>query len=199
LVYACLGAVLYQHGRYLIPLIPGNAIAATWGLLEAQRLARRRRRWRAPSRAALILIVLAIVAGTAWRLPLMARQYAKNVDNINRMHVALGSWVAENTPADARLALNDIGAITYVSERPVLDLAGLITPEVTPLLHSADQDAGLLALMAEKEVAYVIIFPTWFPGLATSDLLDPVHQVTLDDNTIAGGDTMVVFQTHWRR
>jgi hypothetical protein len=106
--------------------------------------------------------------------------------------------VAEHTPPDAILALNDIGAITYLSQRPVVDLAGLVTPEVVPLLRSPHRDALLVDFLAERDVDYVIIFPTWFPDLAARrDLLEPVHQVTLPRNTIAGGDTMVVYQALW--
>jgi hypothetical protein len=141
-----------------------------------------------------------VVAGTAWRLPTMARLYAWNVDNINEMHVALGEWAAEHTPPDAVLALNDIGAITYVSERPIVDLAGLVTPEVIPLLRVPDRDARLADFMAEQGVQYVVIFPNWFPDLAArTDVLEPVYQVTLDRNTIAGGEMMVVYRAHWRR
>jgi len=128
----------------------------------------------------------------------MANLYAWNVDNINEMHVALGRWVTEHTPPGAVLALNDIGAITYFSERPVVDLAGLITPEVVPLLHSPDRDALLADFMDELGVEYVVILPNWFPGLAArDDVLEPVHQVTLERNTIVGGETMVVYQAHW--
>jgi hypothetical protein len=206
LVYACLHAVLYQHGRYLIPLIPCNAIIGVVGLLAAGRLVARR--WTLTpalslggrGRRVVALVCVLIVLGTAWRLPSMARLYAWNVDNVNEMHVALGRWVAEHAPPDAVVALNDIGAITYVSERPVVDLAGLVTPEVVPLLHAPDRDARLADLMAERGVAYVVIFPNWFPGLAArSDVLEPVYQVTLERNTIAGGETMVVYRAHWRR
>jgi len=207
LVYAYLHAVLYQHGRYLIPLIPGNAVIGIVGLLEIRRLAARRGWTFSPAlslggsgRRMAALVSLLVVAGTAWRLPVMARLYAWNVYNINEMHVALGRWAAEHTPPDAVLALNDIGAITYFSERRIVDLAGLVTPEVVPLLHSPDRDARLADFMAGRDVAYVMIFPNWFPELATrSDVLEPVHQVTLARNTIAGGETMVVFRAHWRR
>jgi hypothetical protein len=201
LVYAFLVdyTMLYQHGRYLMPLIPCNAVVGIAGLLEARRLARRRG-WRwcgSPATLAALIIVL-VIAGTAWRLPTMASLYAWNVDNINQMHVALGRWAAENTPPGAILALNDIGAITYFSERPVVDLAGLITPEVVPILHSPDRDALLADFMAERGVVYAIILPDWFPGLAArDDVLEEVHRVTLDRNTIVGGETMVVYQAHW--
>ena len=104
----------------------------------------------------------------------------------------------ENTPPGAVLALNDIGAITYFSERPVVDLAGLITPEVVPILHSPDRDALLADFMAERGVEYVIILPDWSPGLAArDDVLEEVHRETLERNTIVGGQTMVVYQAHW--
>ena len=200
LVYAFLHAVLYQHGRYLIPLIPCNAAIALWGLLEAQKIARRRGwwRWRSHPHTLGVLVSLLVVAGTAWRLPTMAHLYAWNVDEINKMHVALGHWVAEHTPPDALLALNDIGAITYISERPVVDLAGLVTPEVVPMLRSPDRDSRLVDFMAEQGVQYVIIFPNWFPGMAArDDVLEPVHQVTLEHRNVAGGETMVVYRAHW--
>ena len=42
-----------------------------------------------------------------------ATRYAWAVQNIDAMQVQLGRWVAANMPPDARLALNDIGAIAY--------------------------------------------------------------------------------------
>jgi arabinofuranosyltransferase len=202
LVYAFLHAVLYQHGRYLMPLIPCNAVIGVAGLLEMQRLARLRRwHWRAGGGKPVSVpaVILLIIAGTAWRLPTMASEYGWNVHDINEMHVALGHWAAEHTPPDAVLALNDIGAIAYISEHPVVDLAGLITPEVVPLLHTSDRDSRLIELLAEREVQYVIIFPNWFPDLAKRRELEPVHQVTLEHRTIAGGETMIVYRTDWRR
>jgi hypothetical protein len=199
LVYAFLHATLYQHGRYLIPLIPCNAVIGVAGLLEARRLAMRWNwRWRRSRASLLTLVIALVVTGTAWRLPTMARHFARDVSNINQMHVALGRWVREQTPADALLALNDIGAITYISERRIVDLAGLVTPQVTPILRGPDTTSGLIDLMAERDVGYVIIFPNWFPSLAErDDVLRPVHRVTLERRTITGGKTMVVYRTDW--
>jgi arabinofuranosyltransferase len=202
LIYAFLHAALYQHGRYLIPLIPCNAVIGVVGLLEARRLVQQRSgwRWRGSQTLLAVLASLPVVVGTAWRLPTMARLYARNVDDINQMHVAIGHWVAEKTPPDALVALNDIGAITYVSGRRVVDLAGLVTPEVVPILRSPDPDARLAEFLAERDVQYVIIFPGWFPDLAARrDVLEPVYQVTLAQRTIGGGETMVVYRAHWRR
>jgi arabinofuranosyltransferase len=201
LAYAFLHVPLYQHGRYLMPLIPCQGLLVAIGLAELPgALPRRWRRLHIPRTAAAPLLVLLTLAATGWRFPTMARLTAANVANINQMHVALGRWVAENTPPDALLALNDIGAIAYISQRPVLDLAGLVSPEVTPLLLRPDRDERLAELIVEREVQFVIIFPLWFPGLAArTDLLEPLTSVTLTPNTVAGSDTMVVYRTRWAR
>jgi hypothetical protein len=208
LAYAFIRASLYQHGRYLMPLIPCNAVVAVWGILEAEKLARRRwlnltakiQRKLGGLRVSVALFTLLIVAGTAWRLPEMATLYAWNVDNINLMHVALGHWVEENTSPGDIVALNDIGAITYISERKVIDLAGLVTPEITPAMRSPAQTQQLIDYLTEQDVAYVVIFPNWFPGLAErGDVLTEVYRVTLERNTIAGSETMVVYRANWHR
>ena len=198
-VYAFLHASLYQHGRYLIPLIPVNAVIALYGLLEAQKLAHRRGwRWDSSHRWVGALAGAVVLIATAWRLPTMARNLAWNIDEINKMHVDLGRWVVDETPAGTVLALNDIGAIAYISQRETVDLAGLVTPEITPILRGSDRTSGLIELMAHRDVGYVVIFPTWFPDLAARrDVLTPIHAVTLDRRTIAGGPSMVVYRAAW--
>jgi hypothetical protein len=205
LAYAFIRASLYQHGRYLMPLIPCNAIVAMWGLLEAEKLTRRR--WPTLTskiqklcdlRISTVLFILLVVAGTAWRLPTMASQYARNVSDINQMHVAIGHWVDENTATGTVIALNDIGAIAYISEREVVDLAGLVTPEITPALRSPEQTRQLVDFLARRGVEYVIVFPNWFPNLADrSDVLKEVYRITLENRSITGGETMVIYQAHW--
>jgi hypothetical protein len=53
----------------------------------------------------------------------------------------VGKWLNENTPASAVIAADEIGIIGFYSERPILDLEGLITPEIVPYKYRA-QGAG---------------------------------------------------------
>jgi hypothetical protein len=46
-----------------------------------------------------------------------------------------GRWFARHTPANALIATPEIGAIGYFSHRSVLDLSGLVTPEMVPKLE----------------------------------------------------------------
>ena len=52
----------------------------------------------------------------------------------------LGKWFARNTPADATVALPDIGAFAYYSDRRVVDLGGLVTPEMMSVLRNHELD-----------------------------------------------------------
>lgn len=42
----------------------------------------------------------------------------------------IGEWLNENTSSDARVALHDVGIIGYYARREIIDLYGLVTPEV---------------------------------------------------------------------
>lgn len=47
---------------------------------------------------------------------------------------AVGNWLAENTPPDARVGALEVGIVGYYSRRPMVDFAGLIQPEVAELM-----------------------------------------------------------------
>lgn len=51
---------------------------------------------------------------------------------------AVGDWVRLNTPENSVLAVKDIGYIGYYSQRKILDLAGLVSPECIPFRVKSD-------------------------------------------------------------
>ena len=50
----------------------------------------------------------------------------------------MGRWLDMNADRDALVAAPDIGAIGYYSGRRVLDLGGLVTPEINDMRQSID-------------------------------------------------------------
>ncbi|MBU8870240.1 MAG: hypothetical protein KOO60_05110 [Gemmatimonadales bacterium] len=54
-------------------------------------------------------------------------------EGLQECYVGFGQWLNENTAPDAVVAALDIGALGYVSERRVLDLMGLVSPEILSL------------------------------------------------------------------
>jgi arabinofuranosyltransferase len=170
----------FQEGRYSIHLLPVAFVVLAVAL--GARVTR--------SGIALVVayLALAVVA-----LPPAAARYGWAVQNINAMQVHLGRWVDEHVPRRQTIALNDIGAIAYFSRREVIDLMGLVSPDV--LAYRRAGDAGILRYLTERCPGHVIVFPAWFPSLtARRDLLEPVYRVRLDHNTVAGADEMVVYR-----
>lgn len=166
----------FQEGRYSIHFLP-LALALLWGFTLRRSVTIR-------------ALYLAIALGLL--VPASAR-YAWGVQNINAMQVHLGHWVARNTPATARLAVNDIGAIAFVSRRHVIDLMGLVTPEIRP--YRREGESGVIRYVEETCPDYLIIFPAWFPRLsAMPDRYRPVYTVRLEHNEVAGADTMIVYE-----
>ena len=170
----------FQEGRYSIHLLPLAflVVAAALGA-RVTRL-----------RLAVIggYLLLALVA-----LPSAAARYGWAVQNINAMQVHLGHWVDAHLPRDGVIAVNDVGAIAYVSRREVIDLMGLVSPEV--IRYHRSGEAGLMRYLAERCPGHVIVFPAWFPTMtARRDLLEPIYRVRLDHNTVAGADEMVVYR-----
>lgn len=170
----------FQEGRYSTHLLPLAVV------LAALALGRLPARWRARLAAAYLAVAML-------SLPAAAERYAWGVQNINAMQVHLGHWVASHVAPGARLALNDIGAIAYVSRRPVVDLMGLVTPDIIP--YRREGESGVIRYVAEQCPDYVIVFPTWFPRMtATDGLLEPLYRVRLDRNEVSGGPEMVVYR-----
>ena len=166
----------FQEGRYSIHLLP-LALALLWGL--------------AARRGVVLRVFYLTVA--LWLLWPASARYAWAVQNINAMQVHIGHWVDLHTPKAARLAVNDIGAIAFVSRRPVIDLMGLVTPEIRP--YRREGESGVIRYVEETCPEYLIIFPAWFPRLSAMPArYRAVYSVRLEHNLVAGADTMVVYE-----
>lgn len=149
---------MYQHGRYIMPalsalLVLGGAFFFQWmaSALPRQRLLRFA--WGA---LAGMLLVVFFVFG--------ALTYAQDVAFIESEMVQTSQWVAENLPAGSIIAVHDIGAIGYANRSYTLvDLAGLVTPEVIPFIRD---ESRLAAYLDQRNVEFLIIFPNWYPELS---------------------------------
>ncbi|MFN8010758.1 MAG: hypothetical protein U0P81_05080 [Holophagaceae bacterium] len=184
----------FQEGRYSIHLLPLALVAALAGAHALGRLAVAAGWGRA--RVPLAAAALLLLAGIR-ELPGAAVRNGEAVQNISAMHESLGRWVADHTPPEARLALNDVGAIAYLSRREVVDLMGLVTPAILP--YRREGEAGVIRFVEAVRPDYLIIFPGWFTLLPRTPGFRAVHRVRLVRNRVAGGDEMVVYETPWTR
>ena len=156
-LYAWRLPVTFQHGRYLLPIFPIWILYGIrgWGvlLLLYNSSESHRTLWLGQQVARLsftVLLLFFLLQG--------AVAYATEVAIIEGEMVTVARWLAENTSPETLIASHDIGAIGYFAERPLLDLAGLITPEVIPLLES---ERALTQYILESEAQYLVTAPGW--------------------------------------
>jgi len=175
----------FQEGRYSIHLLPLAVL--TLAVAVGTRPPRERpARLRALAAAAWLGIALITLIPAATR-------YGWAVQNINAMQVHLGRWVDEHLPKTAQIAVNDIGAIAYFSRREVIDLQGLVTPEIIPYRRQGER--GVIQFVTQVCPPYLIVFPAWFPQLTSrTDTLQPIYRVRLERNEVAGAAEMVVYR-----
>ncbi len=196
----------FQEGRYSIHLLPLALVVAAaplaplfspptrspaggGGRVTGFEWVRGRLGW---------LAAAALLVGTIAALPASASRYAWGVQNIEAMQVHLGHWVARHTPPEARIGLNDVGAIAYISRREVVDVMGLVTPAIVPFRRGGEM--GVLRYLELACPDYLIVFPAWFPTISgMADRFHPVYGVRLDHNEVAGADELVVYEAAWSR
>ena len=189
LPYAASLPVTYQHGRYLMPAIPPLILLGAGGtahLIGMMRNDARRRLVTVATLAAVTLLTLAFVG-------LGASGYVDDVTIINGEMVEIAGWLNAETPVDALIAAHDIGAIGYFARRPILDLAGLITPEVIPFIRD---EAALLEFVIEEHADYLVTFPSWYPEMVASPALQMLYQTDCARTRELGQDNMAVYRAN---
>ncbi len=175
----------YQHARYLIP-----AMAVFFPLGMAGFLAclhsQRQGRWVANLRFAWAATLMMTALGF-WFLGM--RSYASDVEFIESEMVDTARWVSTNVPAKALVAAHDIGALGYFDQHRLIDLAGLVTPEIIPFLRD---DRRLAEYMDDKGVDYLVVFPNWYPTLTAG--LQPVFSSGAAYSPSVGGTNLAVYE-----
>ncbi|MFQ5409789.1 MAG: hypothetical protein ACE5FI_15370, partial [Anaerolineales bacterium] len=174
------------YGRYVMPAIPvlavvGSGMAASWLRPGAAELLPRvtGRVWMAAS--ALVLVIF-------WGIGL--QRYFTDVRIIDSEMVATAQWVERETPADALVAAHDIGALGYFGGRSLLDMAGLISPDVVPFIRD---EARLAAYIKAQGAAYLVTFPGWYPRIVARPEWQPVFSTGAPHAPAAGGENMAVY------
>lgn len=177
--------VTYQHGRYAMPVIPIFVVLATAGLAAA--LSGERKRTKLQRRLGLAWSSAVGMAAIAF-YALGAQAYWHDVEFINTEMVTTAKWIEANTETDALIGAHDIGALGYFSKRRILDMAGLVSPEVIPFLRN---EARLADELYAWGADYLVTFPGWYPLLSSQAEL--LHQ-TDGSGPSQGGENMAVYR-----
>jgi hypothetical protein len=189
----------YQHGRYVMPALPALVLMGSAGLCLALRFIAQPQKsislgWRL-QRVVVRAWAITVVLLYAYYLVAGREIYRVDVAIIDGEMVNAAHWIEANLPPDDLLAIHDIGAVGYFASRPMLDIAGLITPEVVPFIGQPD---ALWALMQQRGAKYLLAFPDQIPGGRVDDpRLCPVYSTNAAVTQQVGHANMQVYRLTW--
>ncbi len=193
IAYALLGAPTYAW--YYAPLLGAGAISAALGLLflfNFLHLLMTRMRLPAamPGLLTGLLLVLLIYGQTSSAL--WSHQGRKSDPRV-RIYQTASEWFLTNSDEDASIAALEIGALGYYSRRQMIDLYGLVTPELVPYL-SRGVDNTIEEALRRYEPDFIVDMPveSWEPIVTTDWFKAAYHPATLISDP--GGISLTIYQ-----
>lgn len=182
LIYAIRLPVTYQHGRYVIPTIPIFLLLSavgTYFLLQGALKEKKLLIFGYKVAVTVILFIFFVLGG---------RALAEDVAIIQTEMVDTAKWIHENLPASSVIAAHDIGALGFYANRQIVDLAGLISPEVIPFIRDEEQLSNYMDL---NGVNYLVVFPGWYTELDQSKI--EIFSTNGKFSPQAGGENMTIY------
>jgi hypothetical protein len=175
LAYTLLGVTGYYW--YYSPLVPGFIILVGAGFLSIHKLIKEIKwswlsRFRFERILYIILSILWIYQG------LDTYKYSQTPDSKYRIYRSIGEWLSNNTNDNDQVGTLETGIIGYYSERPIIDFAGIIQPEVAKQMRadSTYQDTARWAI-GTYHPAYMVMNPKVFPALMEDFINQKCHLV----------------------
>lgn len=129
------------------------------------------------SLAAVLFFAVLLITSLVDNQRAASTYYTERVSTMQREHVAMARWIDVNVPTDAVLALSDIGAITFFTDRRIIDIEGLVTPalQLDDPRHSEQKDQAILNYLRQEKPDYLVTFYWLYEGIPAENKT-PLHQ-----------------------
>jgi len=187
LAYSLLGLTSYFW--YYAPLIPGLIVLIGLGISAIHTFTRRG----SQSEKIASLITAAIIIVLALPQGINMVEAAGDPNPRSMIYRKAGLWLNKNTPLDAKVGTLEVGIIGYYSERPMVDFAGLIQPDVAKYLNhdTTYEDAALYSIQMFQP-DYLVLFEGSFSRLEQDYIKDHCTIATLLQGDRFGYDTNLI-------
>lgn len=129
----------------------------------------------------------------------------ESIRDIYYQQMSFSYWLRDNTPADARIGVNDAGAHKYLSDRYITDLVGLTDNDLRGVFFSGwGSIYDVLTKRPEnKRPQYLLVHPdTFINNIGDSvnqGLLTPQYSISVQNIAITVGAIETFYQFNWNR
>jgi hypothetical protein len=186
----------YRYEGYLIAL--GMVIVAVTFLADARlRGAESLGIRRAGQNLAIALLGLLLLWPLVWRGKYSYESIVPASRNIYEQQYQMARFLADEFDPGTRVAVNDLGAVTFYADIEVLDLVGIGSVEFAQATRAGQWGKDFISESLEAhETEFVIVYMNWFDdGRELPDHLIPVSRWTISNNVVCGGDAVTFFGT----
>ena len=152
---------LYQRGRYLMPIVPFLIMIGFLGFQRIFELVKPQIRkvvsfdscWIQNS---LLILICVSFSSTSIRV---AKDYAMECRAILNRQVKAAMWERDHLAENAIIAAHDVGAQAYYSERKIVDMVGLVSPE---MISGIGDPHKLEQFLQVNHVTHIAALDSWF-------------------------------------
>ena len=123
----------YRFFGHVVPVLAALVAAGWTQLLALPRTGTVRAAALYAGAALVLLATLMGIGNTELRVAREVLPALASHNYLSQNYEELGLWFAENTPPEATIAISDVGAVGYFSQRRIIDMFGLIDPHIARL------------------------------------------------------------------
>ncbi|MFA5011494.1 MAG: hypothetical protein WC644_06020 [Ignavibacteria bacterium] len=152
----------HRFGRYLMPIIPFMIIVSSTGFRDIFKSLGTFLKNRTFAVYGTIIILLIISAVTFNNYLENKKSYIDECKYINDRQVEAAKWIAANTNENDIIATHDVGAIGFYSKRKIVDVAGLVTPELITKISDMNYVEEMKQYLNKCGVTYVAFLREWY-------------------------------------
>lgn len=197
LIPATYETFLVNRVRYIWPFFPGwfVALAALSEIVGAALALPFAKLGARPSHGGFV-VASGFVVLLASRLSWTIRDLAESAHAVSLQQVSLAEWAKRSLPQDARIGVNDTGALAYFSDRTTFDIVGLTTAGEARYWTAGpgSRFEHYEHLSRERLPTHFVVYPEWFG-------IDPLlgEELTYRSvrHTILGGTTMAAYRARY--
>lgn len=151
----------HRFGRYMMPIIPFFILVSGIGFRDLFKLFGSYFKNRNFAVGIYLFVSVVILMYSVKDYLENKEQYATECKYINDRQVAAALWIKNNTNENEIVATHDVGAIGFYCGRKIVDVAGLVTPELITKINDDNYNEFLTDYLKKANVSYLIFLNEW--------------------------------------
>jgi hypothetical protein len=152
----------HRFGRYMMPIIPFFILVSGIGFRDLLKLAGGYFKNRSFA-VGLYIFISAVILMYSFKVYLDSKtDYATECKYISDRQVAAAMWIKNNTKEDDIIATHDVGAIGFYCGRKIVDVAGLVTPELITKINDRNYNVYMADYLKKTGVTYIAFLREWY-------------------------------------